>query len=85
MKIINYKGIENAIEQFYKFKEFYITSNIQKGELNMISKRLEEAINVQINKELFSEYLYLSMAAYLSSVGLEGFENFLPGCGVHAA
>ena len=42
----------------------------------MISKRLQNAINKQINKELYSEYLYLSMAAYLESIGLEGFANF---------
>ena len=42
----------------------------------MISKKLENAINYQINRELFSEYYYLSMASYFSSVGLSGFENF---------
>ncbi len=42
----------------------------------MISQKLQDAINEQINKELFSEYYYLSMASYLSSVGLSGFENF---------
>ncbi|MCP3944279.1 MAG: ferritin [Desulfobacteraceae bacterium] len=42
----------------------------------MISKKLEEAINKQINRELFSEYYYLSMASYFSSTGLSGFENF---------
>jgi len=42
----------------------------------MISKKMTDAINVQINKELYSEYLYLSMAAYFSSEGLSGFENF---------
>ena len=42
----------------------------------MISKKLEEAINYQINRELFSEYYYLSMASYFNSVGLSGFENF---------
>ena len=42
----------------------------------MISKKLQKAINKQINKELYSEYLYLSMAAYLESIGLEGFANF---------
>jgi len=42
----------------------------------MISKKLEDAINYQINRELFSEYYYLSMASYFSSVGLNGFENF---------
>ena len=43
----------------------------------MISKKLQNAINKQINKELYSEYLYLSMAAYLESIGLEGFTNFI--------
>ncbi len=42
----------------------------------MISKKLQDAFNYQINKEIFSEYYYLSMAAYLSSIGLPGFENF---------
>jgi ferritin len=42
----------------------------------MISKKLENAINYQINRELFSEYYYLSMASYFNSVGLSGFENF---------
>ncbi len=42
----------------------------------MISKKLQDAINDQINKELYSEYFYLSMASYFKSVGLDGFENF---------
>ena len=42
----------------------------------MISQKLQDAINYQINKELFSEYYYLAMASYLGSTGLDGFENF---------
>ncbi len=42
----------------------------------MISPKLTEALNEQINKELYSEYLYLSMAAYFASEGLDGFANF---------
>lgn len=42
----------------------------------MISKKLEKAINYQINRELFSEYYYLSMASYFNAAGLSGFENF---------
>lgn len=38
----------------------------------MISKTMERAINEQINKELFSSYLYLSMAAYFENTGLPG-------------
>ncbi len=42
----------------------------------MISEKLQDAINVQINKELYSEYLYFSMAAWFASMNLSGFENF---------
>jgi ferritin len=38
----------------------------------MISKAMQDAINEQINKEMFSSYLYLSMAAYFESTGLPG-------------
>jgi ferritin len=38
----------------------------------MISKPMQDAINEQINKEFFSSYLYLSMAAYFESTGLPG-------------
>ncbi len=42
----------------------------------MIAKKLQDAINYQINRELYSEYYYLSMASYFNSAGLSGFENF---------
>lgn len=42
----------------------------------MISQKLQDAFNEQINKELYSEYYYLSMASYFNSIGLSGFENF---------
>jgi len=38
-----------------------------------MDKKLEKLINEQINKELFSSYLYLAMAAYFDA-------NNLPGC-----
>ncbi|HHD82785.1 MAG TPA: ferritin [Bacteroidetes bacterium] len=43
----------------------------------MLSKRLEDAINAQINAELYSAYLYLSMAQYFESIGLKGFANWM--------
>jgi ferritin len=43
----------------------------------MISKKMAEALNAQINKELYSSYLYLSMAAYCRSEGLGGFAKWL--------
>ena len=42
----------------------------------MSSQKLQDAINYQINRELYSEYYYLSMASYFNSIGLNGFENF---------
>ena len=38
----------------------------------MISKTMQDASNAQINKEMFSSYLYLSMAAYFENTGLSG-------------
>ncbi len=43
----------------------------------MINKKLEDQINYQINRELYSEYLYLSMASYLEDKGLAGMANFM--------
>jgi ferritin len=42
----------------------------------MISKETAKALNEQINKELFSAYLYQSMSAYSSFTGLKGFANW---------
>lgn len=42
----------------------------------MLSKKMQAAINKQINAETYSAYLYLSMAAYSKSLGLDGFENW---------
>jgi ferritin len=38
----------------------------------MISKKLENALNKQINEEIYSAYLYLSMSAYFHSLNLDG-------------
>lgn len=43
----------------------------------MISKAMQDAINEQINKELFSSYLYLSMAAYFEDINLPGAANWM--------
>ncbi len=43
----------------------------------MIKERLNDAINKQINAELYSAYLYLSMAAYFESQSLPGFANWM--------
>ncbi|AGB04026.1 ferritin-like protein [Aciduliprofundum sp. MAR08-339] len=43
----------------------------------MIDKDIEEAINKQINEEMYSAYLYLSMSGYFESIGLRGFANWM--------
>jgi ferritin len=43
----------------------------------MLSKALEDAINEQINKELYSAYLYLSMAAYAEAASFPGFAHWM--------
>jgi ferritin len=43
----------------------------------MISKAMQDAINGQINKELYSSYLYLSMAAYFENKNLPGFAHWM--------
>jgi ferritin len=43
----------------------------------MISPKLEAAINEQINKELFSAYLYLAMAAHFEAINLPGFAKWM--------
>ncbi|UCE06289.1 MAG: ferritin [bacterium] len=42
----------------------------------MISDKMAAKINEQIKNELYSGHLYLSMAAYCSSVDMDGFANF---------
>lgn len=42
----------------------------------MLSKKLEEAINQQINAELWSAYLYLSMSMHLEATGFKGMANW---------
>ena len=42
----------------------------------MLNEKMEKALNDQINKELYSEYLYLSMQAYFERLNLKGFVNW---------
>jgi ferritin len=43
----------------------------------MLDKEVERGINEQINAELYSAYLYYSMAAYFESLSLKGFAHWL--------
>lgn len=43
----------------------------------MLSKKMENALNEQINAEFESAYLYLSMATWLEEKNLEGMANWM--------
>lgn len=43
----------------------------------MISEKMQKAFNEQLNAELYSSYLYLSMAAYFEAANLPGFANWM--------
>ena len=43
----------------------------------MIDKKMQDALNEQINAELYSAYLYLSMVAYFESINLPGFATWM--------
>jgi len=42
----------------------------------MLSNNMLSALNKQINKEIYSAYLYMSMSAYSQYTGLKGFANW---------
>ena len=43
----------------------------------MIAEKIQDALNSQINEELYSSYLYLSMVAYFESINLPGFASWM--------
>lgn len=42
----------------------------------MLSEKLVEKLNWQVNRELYSAYFYLGMATYAASMGLKGLSNW---------
>lgn len=42
-----------------------------------LNKKVESVLNKQINAELWSGYMYLSMSAYMENLGLAGFAHWL--------
>ena len=42
----------------------------------MIGKKMEDALNGQVNKEMFSAYLYMAMSIHSGALGLKGFSNW---------
>ena len=47
----------------------------------MLSEKMEQALNEQIQYEFYSANLYLSMSAYFKSVDLDGFAQSGPSRG----
>ena len=43
----------------------------------MVSEKIKKAINDQINKEFYSSYLYLAMAAHFDAKALPGFAHWM--------
>ena len=43
----------------------------------MIKENIQDALNEQINAELYSSYIYLSMSAYFESIDLPGFAHWM--------
>jgi ferritin len=43
----------------------------------MLSKIIEEALNKQVNRELYSSYLYLGMSAWFETQNLKGFAGWM--------
>ena len=45
----------------------------------MLKKKMLKALNNQVNAEMYSSYLYLSMESYFQSVSLSGFSSWMRG------
>jgi ferritin len=45
----------------------------------MMNKKMLKAMNSQVNAEMYSSYLYLSMEAYFQSMSLDGFARWMRG------
>lgn len=43
----------------------------------MLSENMQEALNRQLNAEMYSGFLYLSMSAYYESIGMPGFASWM--------
>ena len=46
----------------------------------ILSKKLSEAFNAQVNAEMWSSNLYLSMSVHFQKLGLNGFANRADQC-----
>jgi ferritin len=42
----------------------------------MLHKKMTQALNEQVNREMYSAYLYMAMSAHSAKIGLKGFANW---------
>jgi len=42
----------------------------------MLAPKMEDALNEQLNREMYSAYLYMAMSSHCSNKGLKGFANW---------
>lgn len=43
----------------------------------MLSKTMEQALNKQVNREMYSAYLYLAMSSYFETISMKGFAKWM--------
>ena len=51
-------------------------SPVKKGVILMLDLKVSKLLNEQINKELYSAYLYLDFSVFYENQGLDGFANW---------
>lgn len=66
------KTVSNIIDKKMR-NDYAFISNKEEFEME---KKVAELLNDQVNKELYSAYLYLDIANYYSAEGLDGFANW---------
>jgi ferritin len=54
-----------------------IITKVSEESTTMLSKKMEDALNGQLNAEMFSAYLYLSMAACFESINMQGMAKWM--------
>lgn len=68
-----------AFKKFFDYTQYEITgmsvSSLSK-EVFIMDKKVRDLLNDQINKEFYSAYLYLDIANFYASKGLDGFSNW---------
>lgn len=66
------KNMDIGLRFWYNFISYILIL----GGKAMLSKKVVELLNDQVNKEFYSAYLYLDMSNYYKNEGLDGFANW---------